>query len=357
MSALFALLATSRTTTFALTATDDIPVDPALADACGDDPRALCEWAFDATESKWTAQLVDWLIGRPLGILLILLGAWILTRLARRYLTKVVTRLMKPNLESAKRQLVRMGIDKHEVLLGTEEPSEIVSARRTARAASISGVIGSTLTVIIWVTAFILVLGEVGLNLGPFIAGAGIIGVALGFGAQSLVKDCIAGLFMLMEDQYGIGDVVDVGEATGTVEEVALRTTVLRGIDGTVWHVPNGEIQRVGNMSQLWSTALVDIDVAYDADLDGVRTILMQTATDVCASEEWADDILEEPKVLGVETLGADGITLRLVVKTAPGAQWALQRALREAFKYALDDAGIEIPFPQRTVWMRNGDS
>lgn len=357
VSAVFALSATSVLTTFALTATDDSPVDPDLADACGDDPRALCEWAFDASESKLTAQIVDWLVGRPLSIMLILLGAWIISRVARRYLTTVVTRMMKPNLESAKRQLGRLGFDKTELLMSNEEPSDIVSARRSARAASISGVIGSTLTVLIWVVAFILVLGEVGLNLGPFIAGAGIIGVALGFGAQSLVQDCIAGLFMLMEDQYGIGDVVDVGEATGTVEEVALRTTVLRGIDGTVWHVPNGEIQRVGNMSQLWSTALVDIDVAYDADLESVRTILMQTANDVCASEDWSNDILEEPKVLGVETLGADGITLRLVVKTAPGAQWALQRALREAFKYALDDAGIEIPFPQRTVWMRNGDS
>jgi small conductance mechanosensitive channel len=213
------------------------------------------------------------------------------------------------------------------------------------------------MTVIIWVTAIILVLGELGLNLGPFIAGAGIVGVALGFGAQSLVKDCISGLFMLMEDQYGIGDVVDLGEAVGTVENVALRTTVLRGLDGTVWYVPNGEIQRVGNKSQLWSTALVDIDVAYDADLEAVRTVLLDAATEICTDEQWVGDVLEEPQILGVEMLGADGITLRMVVKTAPGAQWALQRALREGFKDALDDAGIEIPFPQRTIWMRNGES
>lgn len=332
-------------------------IDPLLVDACGDGPRALCEWAFDATENKRFAQVVDWAIGRPLMILMILCGAWLLGRFARRYLARSIVRLMKPNLDTAKQGLAKIGIDHPELLLGESEPNELVTARRTARAASISGVVGSTITVIIWVIAIILVMGELGLNLGPFIAGAGIIGVALGFGAQSLVNDCISGLFMLMEDQYGIGDVVDLGEAIGTVEEVALRTTVLRSIDGTVWHVPNGEIRRVGNKSQLWSTALVDIDVAYDTDLDGVRSLLVDTANEICASEQWSNDVLEAPEVLGVEMLGADGITLRMVVKTAPGAQWALQRALREGFKYALDDAGVEIPFPQRTVWMRNGQS
>ena len=128
-----------------------------------------------------------------------------------------------------------------------------------------------------------LVLGELGIDLAPLIAGAGIAGVALGFGAQSLVKDCISGLFMLIEDQYGIGDFVDSAKRPASVEEVALRTTVLRGIDGTVWHVPNGEVTRVGNKSQHWSTALIDVDVAYDADLAAVRDVMQVTAADVCA--------------------------------------------------------------------------
>lgn len=317
----------------------------------------LCEWTFERTDSKSIAQIVDWLIGRPLSIVLILIGAWVLGRISRRYVRRVITSLMKPNLDLAKRRLAQIGVDRPDRLLGQADADALVVARRSARAASVAGVICSTVTVAIWVIAFILILGELGLNLGPFIAGAGILGVAIGFGAQSLVKDCLSGLFMLMEDQYGIGDYVDLGEATGTVEEVALRATVLRGIDGTVWHVPNGEVRRVGNMSQLWSTALVDIDVAYDADLDGVRSVLLDAATEICAASEWATDVLEPPKLLGVETLGADGITLRMVVKTAPGAQWALQRALRAGFKSALDNAGIEIPFPQRTIWMRNGQS
>ena len=137
---------------------------------------------------------------------------------------------------------------------------------------------------IIWVIALITVLGELGIDLGPIIAGAGIAGVALGFGAQSIVKDFLAGLFVLVEDQYGIGDVVDLGEASGTVQEISLRSTVLRAQDGTVWHVPNGEVMRVGNRSQLWSVAVVDVTVAYSSDLVEAQTVILQTANDVCES-------------------------------------------------------------------------
>jgi small conductance mechanosensitive channel len=158
---------------------------------------------------------------------------------------------------------------------------------------------------------------------------------------------------ILIEDQYGIGDVIDLGEATGVVEHLSLRTTVLRGVDGTVWHVPNGVVQRVGNLSQLWSVALVDVDVAYETDLERARDVLERAASAVCEREEHADKIVEAPKVLGVEALAADGITLRVIVRVEPGAQWDIQRAIREEVKRVFDAEGIEIPFPQRTVWMR----
>ncbi len=340
----------------------DNTLDQALLDACGDDPKLICEKVFDLTNGNETlAQVSDWLIDRPLSILLILLVAAVLTRLAKRSLTRVVRRVVTNDRDTVIRRLKAIGIDRPELLiaddLDDDDAQARITARRASRAASISSVLGNTVTIAIWTIAFIMILGELGLNLGPMLAGAGIAGIALGFGAQSLVKDFISGLFILMEDQYGIGDVVDLGEAVGTVEEVALRTTVLRGLDGTVWHVPNGEIRRVGNQSQHWSTAVVDIDVAYDADLDAVRTIVHATAVAVCTSDEWCGDVLDEPEVLGVETLGVDGITVRMIAKTAPGAQWALQRALREALKSAFDDAGIEIPFPQRTVWLRNPDA
>ncbi|MFT4867218.1 MAG: small-conductance mechanosensitive channel, partial [Ilumatobacter sp.] len=323
-----------------------------LSDACGLEPKFICERVFEATDGNETlTELVDWLIGRPLSVLIIVLVAWIVTRVAQRYVRRLVTRIVAPDRTATARRLAKFGIDDPTSIMGAE-----ADPRRDARATSISDVVGSTITVLIWVVAIILVVGEFGFDLGPFIAGAGIAGVALGFGAQSLVKDCISGLFMLVEDQYGIGDIVDLGEAIGEVEQVTLRTTVVRGLDGTVWHVPNGEVQRVGNKSQLWSVALVDIDVAYDSDITAAKNLMLSTATEVCASEQWSPDVLDEPIVLGVESLGADGITLRMIVKTSPGSQWALQRELREALKASYDSAGIEIPFPQRTVWVR-GDT
>ena len=334
------------------------PDDVALTDACGADPSFVCRQVFEATNNSTLASIADWLIDRPLTILLVFTITWILVRVARRGIDRTVKRVVITHGRSTRRILVP-GLDTVVSLDTAEdrEREERLHLRREARAASISEVLRSTTTVLIWSVAVMLILGELGVDLAPLIAGAGIAGVALGFGAQALVKDCISGLFMLLEDQYGIGDIVDLGEATGIVEEVGLRTTVLRGIDGTVWHVPNGQVERVGNQSQHWSTALIDIDVAYDADLSAVRDVMQQTADEVCARDYLRDDILDAPQVLGVETLAADGITLRMTVTTAPGTQWGLQRELREAMKLAFDAAGIEIPFPQRTVWLRSQDT
>ncbi len=331
----------------ALAATPRLP--ETLDDACGDDASFICERVYDMTDgNEDLTEVVDWMLHRPLTILIILAAAWAATRLARRYVRRVVRRLVAPDRTATARRLQQIGIARPETIIG-DEPD----LRRSSRSTSIANVVSSTVTVLIWSIATILIIGELGFNLGPFIAGAGVAGVALGFGAQSLVKDCIAGLFTLVEDQYGIGDIVDLGEAIGEVEEVTLRITVLRGLDGTVWHVPNGEIRRVGNKSQLWSVALVDVDVAYDSDLDETRELMLSTTREVCESEGWMAEVLGEPTVLGVEALGADGITMRMIVKTTPGSQWALQRQLREALKSSFDAAGIEIPFPQRTVWVR----
>ena len=335
-----------------VTQTDTDAAD--LENACGTQPGWLCESLFDLTDgNRALAQLADTLF----RVAITLLVAWIIAALARRYFARAVARMMAPDRAAASRHLAKLG-DRTASIVA--EPIGLTTQddpRREARLTSISAVVGSTASIVIWSVALVIAFGQLGVDLAPMIAGLGIAGVALGFGAQSLVKDCIAGLFMLLEDQYGIGDVVDLDEATGVVEKISLRTTVLRGLDGTVWHVPNGEVQRVGNMSQLWSVALVDVDVAYDADLAAVREVIIDRTTEVCGREEWADSVIEEPKLLGVEALGADGITVRLTVKTVPGAQWGLQRALREELKAALDDAGIEIPFPQRTVWVRRDDA
>lgn len=317
-----------------------------LSSACGSDPSWLCERVYDLTD---TNTVLPGLVDTLAHVALILLVAWIASIVAHRYFGRLVARLVAPDASVATRQLSRLGNFGGKVSSVIADPDP----RRTARASSISAVVGGATTVIIWTVALIMALGEVGLNLGPLIAGAGIAGVALGFGAQSLVKDCIAGLFMLLEDQYGIGDVVDLDEAMGTVEKVSLRTTVLRGVDGTVWYVPNGEVQRVGNKSQLWSVALIDVDVAYDCDLSAARRVIIECVEAICASDEWADSVLDPPTLVGVEALGVDGITIRVTVKTEPGRQWALQRAIREELKTALDGAGIKIPFLQRTLWVR----
>jgi small conductance mechanosensitive channel len=198
-------------------------------------------------------------------------------------------------------------------------------------------------------------LGEGGVDLAPLIAGAGIVGIALGFGAQSLVKDFLSGIFMLLEDQFGVGDVIDCGEASGVVEGVSLRTTRLRDVEGTVWHVPNGQIVRVGNKSQEWSRALLDVQVAYDTDVATAIRVIKEVADEVWHDPDLASSVLEEPEVWGVEVLGPDGITIRVVLKTRPADQWTVLRQLRRRLKVALDAAGVEVPHLQRMVWSPPG--
>jgi small conductance mechanosensitive channel len=202
----------------------------------------------------------------------------------------------------------------------------------------------SICTGIIGTFALIYVLGALGLDLGPLLAGAGVAGVALGFGAQSLVKDFLSGMFMLIEDQYGVGDVVDVGEASGTVEEVSLRVTRLRDQNGTVWHVPNGEIRRVGNKSQQWARAVLDIAVAPSADLEQAAAVIGEAARTVWELDEAKADVLDSPEVLGIEYLGPDAATIRVQGKTRPGAQWRVSRLLRVRIAEALAEAGIDLP-------------
>jgi small conductance mechanosensitive channel len=220
---------------------------------------------------------------------------------------------------------------------------EIPSLRRVQRAETVGALLKSVASVGIWTLAGLMALGTLGLDLGPLVAGAGIVGVAVGFGSQNLVRDFISGIFMLMEDQYGVGDVVDAGPATGTVEGVGLRTTRLRDVSGTLWHIPNGEIRRVGNRSQGWARALVDVEVAYSTDLDDATRTIERVAAELAADEQWAPRILEQPEVWGVEELGPDGIRVRLGAKTRPLEQWRVARELRARLKVAFDRAGIEV--------------
>jgi len=226
--------------------------------------------------------------------------------------------------------------------------------RRAQRARTVGSVLQSTTTAVVWVTVLLLVLGVFGIDLAPLIAGAGVLGVALGFGSQTLVKDFLSGIFLILEDQYGVGDVVDLGDANGSVEAVGLRVTRVRSVDGTVWYVRNGEILRVGNQSQGWARAVLDVNVAYGEDVTRVQDLLRDVAHEFFADPDWSDLVLEEPEVWGVEALAPGAVVVRLVVKTAPLEQWKVAREMRRRIKARFDSEGVEIPFPQSTVWLRS---
>jgi small-conductance mechanosensitive channel len=208
----------------------------------------------------------------------------------------------------------------------------------------------SVATGIILSIVVVMVLAELGADIAPIIASAGIIGVAFGFGAQNLVKDFLAGIFMILEDQYGVGDVVDLGEASGVVEAVGLRVTRLRDVNGTVWYCRNGEVIRVGNQSQNWARTVLDVTVSYEADLDQVQSILQAEATAMYEDPEFHDVIIEAPEVWGVERFDKDGAVVRVVLKTAPLQQWLVARAMRQRIKSRFDEAGIRIPTSFRTT-------
>ncbi len=305
----------------------------------------MLEWS----NSESIAKTTDWLFARPMTILLIVVVAWIVNRLIRRAIHRLTLRIADPDAPTVGERMSKLGPS---VL----KPSRDARARSAARAETVGSVLTSIATVIVWTIAVIMILSEFGVALGPLIAGAGIAGVALGFGAQSLVKDFLSGIFMLLEDQYGVGDVVDVGEATGTVEALTLRTTRLRAVDGTVWHVPNGEIRRVGNMSQQWSRALLDVQVAYGTDLTHAREVIKRVADEIYGEPSWSRSILEPPEIWGVESLGSDGMAIRLVLKTKPGEQWALQREIRSRLKEAFDAEGIVMPLAQRVMMVQRDE-
>ncbi len=320
-------------------------IDEGLREACGADPGRLCEWVYDQTGNETLTSLASWIVGAPLRILLIVVIAFVASRLLRRAIAHFGARITDSESPSALRSLKQGRAGR---LLVDERDQQ----RSAARAETLTSVLGSASSLVVWTIAALLVLGEVGISLGPLIAGAGIVGVALGFGAQSIVRDFLTGFFMLVEDQYGVGDVVNLGEVSGVVERVTLRTTILRDVNGNVWHVPNGEIHRVCNMSQIWSRAVLDVDVAYDTDLDLAQGVLQRVADELWQDESFiGGDIIDPPEVWGIENMGADGISIRLVVKTDPAEQWIVARELRLRIKKAFDEAGIEIPFPQRTLW------
>lgn len=321
---------------------------------CGENSGEFCRWVSENTDSAWMSRIADIAVDRLIRVIAIAVVAFFVSWLLRLAVTRIGGRVARSRLTtfqstSYRPRLLRNGDDEAE-----RHSVAAASDRAVLRANTVVSVVASLVTVVVWFVAALLALERFGVSLAPLLAGAGVLGVALGFGAQSIVSDFLTGMFMLFEDQFGVGDVIDVGEASGTVEGFSLRTTTLRDVNGTVWHIRNSEIRRVANKSQLWSRAVLDIEVAYDTDLRRAEGIIQRVADDLWNDEGFTDaDILDPPQVWGIERLGADGVAIRLAVRTDPAEQWIVARELRLRIKEALDEAGIEIPFPQRTVWIR----
>jgi Mechanosensitive ion channel len=220
----------------------------------------------------------------------------------------------------------------------------LVDERRKQRVRALGAILRSAASVTIFTVAGFNVLGDLGINLAPLLASAGVVGVAIGIGAQSLVRDYLSGIFMLVEDQYGVGDVITVGDATGTVENVTLRITRLRDVNGIVWHIRNGDIEAVGNESQGWARAVLDFPVPFEADLVTIRNVLQETGDMMWNEPIWRAVMLEAPEVWGAQEITSEEVTIRIVAKTAPLRQWEVEREMRARMKTALHEAGIMPP-------------
>ncbi len=270
--------------------------------------------------------------------------AWLIVRWAIIWLTRGIER----GAELSDRQVRRLAkYGKTPPPPDYEKDRRLEQDRRKKRAHTIRAVLISGATVIAFVTAFMIILSVLGVPIAALVASAGILSVALGFGAQSLVKDLITGVFMLIEDQYGVGDIIDVGEAIGTVEEVGLRSVRLRALDGTVWYVPNGQIVRVGNMTRTWSRVLIEVRFHYDTDLDAARQAMFDAVTEARKDPDIAAAILGEPEVPGIEAIAYNSVTLRLVMQVNPATQWTVQREIRRHLRRILSERGLEISAPE----------
>jgi moderate conductance mechanosensitive channel len=296
--------------------------------------EVLCKVVWNWTDSVWFAEGSFWILVKPLRIVLIMLLA-----LAARWLVhRTIHRLVRTTSDAGVPTMLRPLRER--IPSAATEPGEFVPERRRQRAEAIGSVLRSMSTAFIFGIALLMVLKEFSFDLAPLLASAGIAGVALGFGAQSLVKDLIAGLFMLIEDQYGVGDNVDLGEATGVVEAVGLRVTTVRDGRGVLWYIRNGEIVRVGNKSQGWALVVVDLPIGF-AGTEEATAVLRTAAASVAVDPELTQSIVEPPEVLGVEQVTVEGTVIRTVVKTTADGQFSVARELRRRLAEALENSGI----------------
>jgi small conductance mechanosensitive channel len=315
------------------------------APVCPTEGGTWCELFLRFSGQAWLARAAGAVVDPAFRTVLIVIIAVVIRALCHRVIRRVAQGIGEGTTPSMLRPL------RDKAAYGLRHDAGVLLVeRRGQRAATIGSLLRSVASFAIYGTAFVLVLGEFGVNLAPIVASAGVIGVAVGFGAQNLVKDFLSGIFMMLEDQYGVGDVVNLGEATGTVETIGLRVCTVRDAEGTHWYVRNGAINRVGNFSQHFSIALVDVPIGYGADVAQASETADLAARAAVADGPLADMLLGEVAVLGVQSVTTEGMTLRVTVKTRPGQQVRVRRALSEAITTAFHEAGIPPPSVNGTV-------
>jgi small conductance mechanosensitive channel len=359
-----------------------------LTGSCGDNPGLACRLVWNLSHNGRAAEVTSQFVAGPVSlllrvifvILLALVIRWVVHRVINR-LTERATQTLLPQFRNGRRRGTEAAEDEQVMAAeaaavaeannsvpaeereagfgGTPDSADsspemaaaaaqadlvLLDERRKQRVRALGSVLRSAASIIIFSIAGLTILGDLGVNLAPLIASAGIVGIAVGFGAQSLVRDYLSGIFMLVEDQYGVGDVITVGDATGTVETVTLRITRLRSVNGTAWHIRNGAIEKVGNASQGWARAVLDFPVPYTADLATIQALLADTAEGMWNEPVWRAVMLEKPEVWGAQQVDMTTVTMRVVVKTAPLRQWEVEREMRARVKAAIDAAGSTPP-------------
>ena len=305
--------------------------DP-LTRNCGQDPSIVCRTAWNLSHSDTVTRVAKVYLSGPVTVGLKIIFVLLLALLVRYFTHRLINRITAHAAGGTE-----PGAAQRHALL-----PERGGERRRQRSHALSSILKNASSIVIFGIAAITILGDLGVNLAPILASAGVLGVALGFGAQNLVGDFLAGISILLEDQYGVGDVITTSAASGTaasgtVEAVGLRVTRLRDVNGVVWHIRNGSLQQVGNQSQGWSRAVVDFPVPYSQDMSEVRDILTRVAVDMWQEPHWHGVILEEPKVWGVQSVSSSEAVWRLVAMTTPPRQYEVERELRERVKVELD--------------------
>jgi small conductance mechanosensitive channel len=318
------------------------------APECASDPGSLCQWVWDNTGADFLARNSDQVASSTLHIAAIVLIAVVVRFLAYRAINRL-TRLSTEDGTSAALRPLRAGA--RFALAGG-----LAADRRAQRTQAVGSLLKSVTSFAVICIAVVLILAELGFDVAPILTSAGIAGVALAFGAQNLVRDFLAGIFMTLEDQYGVGDTVDLGSASGTVVAVSLRTTTLRAGDGTIWHVRNGEVLRVGNSSQGQAVVTIPITVPYDSDTDRAATIALEQATAVAQTPQFESSVLVEPTLLGITDVAPGTVTLGLQATVVTGDKDAYIRAVRSAIRRSFEQARKDDPTADFRPPLRAGE-